>query len=277
MKKKIRDLSTVFFTGLGQIMLQQSPVTGALFLAGIAVSSPLMAMGAALGTIGGILSASILHLSPENQNKGLYGFNGALVGIGSILFFGVTVWGFVLLFVGAFLSVVLMEAMLRRLSIPPYTAPFVIVTWGLLIVGHFLGLSAGAPGSFAGIPDIPLGGFKGLGQVMLQESALSGVFFLVGILACSRARGLWAIAGSLVGGIVALVFGQPMDKIASGLFGANAALTGVSLPPAGMRVWAIFVGFALTVPLVLTFKAIGVPPLTAPFVIASWLSVRFLK
>lgn len=277
MNARIASFNRVLFTGLGQIMLQESPLTGALFLLGVAVNSPLMALGAALGTMGGMVSADILRLSPENQRKGLYGFNGALVGIASVLFFTPTVLTIVLLFGGAFLSVVVMEMMLRRLSIPPYTAPFVLVTWGLLLVRYLLQLSAGMPGGLTAIPDVPLGGFKGLGQVMLQGNALSGVLFLLGILACSKARGLWALVASLVGGATAWLLGQPYDAIATGSFGANAALTGVSLPPSGMKVWALFVGFAFTVLLVFAFTAIGVPPLTAPFVIASWVTMRFLK
>ena len=46
-------------TGLGQIMFQDSPSTGAFFLAGIAIASPLMAAGAALAHVAPKLLAEV--------------------------------------------------------------------------------------------------------------------------------------------------------------------------------------------------------------------------
>ncbi len=42
-------LGKVAFRGIGQVMFQAHAGTGVLFLAGIAVASPLMAAGAAVG------------------------------------------------------------------------------------------------------------------------------------------------------------------------------------------------------------------------------------
>ncbi|MGH7601533.1 MAG: urea transporter [bacterium] len=278
MQRNIVEVSRIFFTGLGQIMLQCSPVTGALFLIGISLNSPVMAVGASLGTIVGMAAGGFLKLSPENQKNGLYGFNAALVGIAAFCFFPLSAWSLLLLVGGAFLSVVVMETMMRHLRVPPYTAPFILVTWGLLWVGRVIPLAPAHTGNgYSWLPDLPLGGLTGLGQVMFQENALSGAFFLVGILACSKLRGLWALAGSLIAGAIAVASGQPGVKVAMGLFGYNAALTALALSSIAVPAFVVMIGAALTVPLVLASAALNISPLTAPFVIATWLTVMFLK
>lgn len=75
------------FKGLGQIMLQDNPVTGMVFLAGICFGSVSMGVAALLAALTGTLTAIVLKFPSENINKGLYGFSAALTGVALILFF----------------------------------------------------------------------------------------------------------------------------------------------------------------------------------------------
>ena len=50
----------VVLRGIGQVFFQENALTGALFVAGIAMSSPIMALGAVLGAAIGSVTASQL-------------------------------------------------------------------------------------------------------------------------------------------------------------------------------------------------------------------------
>ena len=63
------------FRGIGQVFFQENALTGALFLVGIAVSSPLMAVGAAIGSAIGTATAWVLKFDKTEVLAGIYGFN----------------------------------------------------------------------------------------------------------------------------------------------------------------------------------------------------------
>src|SRR6516162_1959188 len=75
------------FRGIGQVFFQEHALTGALFALGIAVSSPLMALGAVVGTAIGTATAWILKYDKTELYAGIYGFNATLVGIATLFFF----------------------------------------------------------------------------------------------------------------------------------------------------------------------------------------------
>jgi len=85
---KIDYFSRIIFNGFSQIMLQENAITGMLFLLGIFYNSVAMGTGALLGVLAGTSTAFIFRYSKKDIQRGLYGFNGALAGIGIILFFG---------------------------------------------------------------------------------------------------------------------------------------------------------------------------------------------
>ena len=93
-------------TGLGQIMFQQNALTGAFFLAGIAVASPLMALGAAAGDLIGTATARALGYDEKDIAAGLYGFNSGLVGIATYFYLQPIIRTHGLLAVGCVLAAV---------------------------------------------------------------------------------------------------------------------------------------------------------------------------
>jgi urea transporter len=101
--------------GIGQVMFQDNPLTGAFFLVAIAWGSyaagvPQVAIAGVVAVIVATLTAQWLHVDDGSLNAGLYGFNGILVGLALATFLapGPLLWVYVLL--GAAVSVVAMLA-----------------------------------------------------------------------------------------------------------------------------------------------------------------------
>src|SRR5262245_46989529 len=99
--------------GVGQVMFQNNPLSGALFLAAIAWGS--YEAGVLHVTLAGLiavvvstLTAHWLHVDEASLRSGLYGYNGILVGLALATFLapGALLWAYVVL--GAAVSVVVM-------------------------------------------------------------------------------------------------------------------------------------------------------------------------
>ena len=119
---------TSLLAGAGEIMFQKSVLTGGLFLLGIALNSLIMALGAIMGLLAATTTAKLSGYDVVEIKDGLYGFNGALVGIAILFFFPPGVLAVILLVLGSALSSMIMHAMRRHIRLPPYTAPFVLAT-----------------------------------------------------------------------------------------------------------------------------------------------------
>ncbi len=130
--------------GVGQVMFQDNPLSGALFLAAIAWGSfaagvPQVLFGGLLAVVAATLTAQWLRVEPASLRAGLYGFNGVLVGLALATFIapGPLLWAYVVL--GAAVSVVAMEAtanVCKAWGMPALTFPFVLVTWLLLLATY---------------------------------------------------------------------------------------------------------------------------------------------
>lgn len=288
---KLLQVSQAFLRGLGQIMLQPSAVTGLLFLIGIAVNSPSQAVGAMVGGATGYVYGRIVASKSEWLSEGLFGFNAALVGLATCVLFESSGLAMVLLVGGALGASVVMHVFLLR-ELPAYTAPFVLASWMVAAIGHHgLHLHAReAAETMRLLPDLPGAPFAGIGQVMFQGEALSGMLFLLGIIFCPIMRkgwhggrilalrqGTWTFIGALIAGGLASVMGESSVTVNLGLYGFNGALAAlaVSLNRPG---WCPPAAFALvTVPIMFAFRSAGLPAFTAPFVIATWLSHGVLR
>jgi urea transporter len=101
--------------GAGQVMFQNNPLTGLLFIVGIfwgAVAAGRIAVGigALIALLISTLTAMALNVEHESLHQGLYGFNGILVGIGVTTFIQNTPLMWVYLVIGAAVSTVAMLA-----------------------------------------------------------------------------------------------------------------------------------------------------------------------
>lgn len=262
----------VILKGIGQVILQNNAWTGLFFLLGISYNSWIMGLGAILGTFIGTISAKILKYSKDDIENGLYGFNGTLVGVAVYYFFHFNFYTLVAVIIGSILSTIIMHEIKKK--IPAYTAPFVLATWIVLFI---IGLLKLAPSiiysnlifnSFNYISSL----FTGVGQVMFQGNVITGLLFLIGILINSRKSALYAIYGSTLGALFALLISLPLSSINIGLFGYNAVLCGIALEGRGSKNFIFTtVGILLSVLLNLWMGNIGIITLTAPFVISTWI------
>lgn len=286
--------------GAGQVMFQPDAWTGLLFLAGIfwgAWSAGRMAVawGAVVGLAVSTLAGRCLCLNREEGEQGLWGFNGILVGCALMTFLKSTPLTWAVLLFGAAASV-WVRAGLNRVMAPwrvnSLTMPFVLTTWLLLLAARALhGVPETAlpqpefPAAFSASVDtdfLPLVTYwlKGLSQVFLLDSWVTGALFLAGLALCNGWSALWAAVASALSLALALLFGGEGASVAAGLYGFSPVLTGIALgsifyrPSWRSALWALtgiaftfFVQAALNVWL----TPVGLPALTAPFCIAAWL------
>lgn len=122
-----------------------------------------------------------------------------------------------------------------------------------------------------------LGLLRGFGQIMLQASAVTGTLFILGIGVGSLTMLMGALLGALSGLLGAWLLRFDIGAISQGLYGFNAALVGLAMfffhAPSAMLTGLVVAGAILSTLLmhVMRLKAASVPPLTAPFVLSTWL------
>ena len=275
----IQDFVKIHLRGAGQVMFQENALTGLLFLLGILANSWVMFVGAVIGTMASTLAAIFLGYDKKDIGGGLYGFNGCLVGIA--LFFFLVPDSEVLLFViaGAALSSIIMNFMHKR-KLSPFTFPFVLSAWIALYSISATGVLAfqPQPSAVATYFDAAPSLLTSLGQVMFQGSALTGMIFLVALLASSRSSAAYALLGAAAGIAVSLVLGFPLALVNAGIFGYNGVLAAIAF--SGRKKFALhfaMLSAALSSLVLFLFQSSGIIALTAPFVFAAWIMLALGK
>ena len=268
-----RNFAEIIFRGISQIFLLNNVITGILFLAGVFYNSWPIGMGAVIGVLTGTFTALLFKYKRDDINNGLYGYNGALVGLAAIYFFGLHIPSVIAMFFGAILSSIIMHFMIKR-KLPPFTAPFIISTWILMatiLTLHIIPLQAAQLPDASNLEIIPALS-RGIGQVMFQENMITGIILFIGILVSSRISALYALLGTGIGVIVACVCSFPLSMITAGLFGFNGVLCGIAL--SGKKWHHVILAIAsivVSVFIMFGMSRLGIITLTAPFVISTWL------
>ena len=142
---------------------------------------------------------------------GIYSFNSVLSGMAVILFLtGDNRWIIALLAAAiAALSMVMLTKWIAKWGIPILTLPFVFITWiGLLVtyrtdVLHMdPGFVTSSPARWnlptEGTPTLLVGLIKGIGEVFIIDSLLTGSLILVGLFLAGWRFGVYAIIGTFV-------------------------------------------------------------------------------
>lgn len=266
------------FRGIGQVMLQNNMVSGILFLIGIAYNDIFLALAAFIGCNLGTLAAYLLKYDKEDIDNGLYGFNGTLVGIAIWLFFGVGIISTIALIVGAMFSSIVSKWLQK--IIPPYTAPFVLVTWLFFILLPLIS-SLALPVAGESLTEnfnLLSASAHGFGQVMFQENIVTGILFLIGILINSQLGAIYSVYATLLGIGTAYLFAVPIDSINAGLMGYNAILCAIALAgDKNNRFLWISGAVIVSVLINIGMAKIGFITLTAPFVITTWIFLKIRK
>lgn len=286
--------------GSGQVMFQGNIWTGLFFLIGIFVGAyqegqGLVAWGALVGLLVSSATAYFLPLSREDGNNGLWGFNGILVGCAFLTFLGSTVFTWLALILCSMLTTwvrVAFNNIMAPWKVNSLTFPFVFLTWIFLFSARMMQSIPPTHMSTPHLnldvsPDIELGfvnvviyWLKGVSQVFLINSWITGLLFLIALFISNKWAAIWAAIASAVALLIAILFKAPGIDIANGLYGFSAVLTGIALGVTFYQVnyktaiWAL-IGIVATVfvqagmdGMLLPF---GLPSLTAPFCITTWL------
>lgn len=274
----VRDVLTAIGRGVGQVMFQENALSGLLMLAGLACGSWQAAVLALSGNAVGTLTAYLADFDREDIRRGLYGFNGTLVGIAVGVFMKIGMWTILLLILGAALSSLLYRRWPMRGVIPPFTAPFIIVTWCLLGLVHWQSPELLLPAPVAVpevVPDVHGAFCRNLGQVMFQgATSWSGALFLLGIMVGSARSTIAAVVGAAVPLMFFFLGMGDYAEYNAGLLGYNAVLCamalGVDRRPDAM--WATL-SVVLSVFMQVLGMRCGLVTLTAPFVLSVWLTM----
>lgn len=267
------------FRGIGQVMFQNNALSGVLMLVGIGCNSLSMCLFALLGTTISTLTAIALKYSRENIGNGLYGFNGTLVGIAVPCFMAINVWSVVLMVIASVAATLVTRGFEKQKLLPTLTAPFVILTWVMLLVSYACpelqqtgeNVVAGDR-AFSILRAVSLN----FGQIMLQgNSLLTGVFFLLAILVNSRKMALEALLACVLALVVVCVPLIDTQLINNGMYGYNAILTVLAvanvLNISSWRNTKVLIALGLSIVFQYAGLRLGIVTLTAPFVLSVWL------
>ncbi len=283
--------------GIGQVFLQNNPLSGALFLVGIFLGSWFAGMDAVVGTVVATGTAMAFGVPRESLRQGLYGFNGALVAV-ALTFFLPDNWKLVVFVVIAAATSTVATAAVQNFlhtnHIPGLTAAFIATLWlflaGLRQFTHLVGpetslldphFPSTPTGSTApiGVKDLLTGFFNGFSEVLLQSGVWTGVFILLGLLVNSRITATAAAIGSLAGFGAAWILGLPTELLSSGLAGYNSVLTMIALGglyyvlSVRSAIFALGAGIVTVVlfgAMTTLLAPVGLPVSTAPFVLTTW-------
>ncbi|CAM5203022.1 Urea transporter OS=Castellaniella defragrans OX=75697 GN=HNR28_002847 PE=3 SV=1 [Castellaniella denitrificans] len=258
--------------GVGQVYLLPSARAGVVLLGAVAWQSWTLAGACLLGALAGTAWGLSVG-DAAGSRAGLDGYNGALTGLGimAVLAPGPLAWSLVAPL--ACLAAWFAHAWRGRCAVPPYTAPFVLVTWLLMAAAAGLGLprAAVAVAADPGWNGAAQGLLRGVGQVMFLDDPRAGALCLLGLaLGAPRA----ALSAGLASGLCLLAAswaGFPADAARMGLYGFNAVLAAEALRTVRPGRWLLpCLGALLSLGLMRGFQALELPPLTAPFLLATW-------
>lgn len=298
----------VCLRGIAQVMLQNNPLTGALFLAAIvwasyAADAWRLAIAAILAVIVANLTALWLRVDTDELESGLYGYNATLVGLTLATFLapGALLWLYLVL--GAVVSVIATQAtfnLLKPSGLPALTFPFFLVAWLMLLASYgFAGLSgtslpSGAVvGAYQAYQTAPLdilgfvqGVFKSISQVFLKADGLAALLLVVGLLVSSPAAAAFAVGGAIIAVATAHLLGAESDLITGGLLGFSPVLTAIALGTVFYRpsprvalyaaLGAVFTAVTQAA-MNVALTPLAIPALTAPFVLVTWIFLAPLR
>ena len=275
-----KELMPTSLVGVGQVIFLNNQQSGMILLGGLAYGNPWLASMAAWGSLVSTSTAHMAGLDRDKLNAGLYGYNGCLVGCASAVFVDPTLLATT---VGAMLCPFVGVALDKAVrTTPQWTLAFNAVTLSMLLRSKPLHVVAGEGGASSSsavvesvsVMDLLSGPLKGISQIFVVESSVSGLAVLGGIALYSPLLAAHALMGSTLGTLVGAALAAPSSELATGLWGFNSALTSMAigvffvpnrestvLSVGGAAVTAILFGAIKTV----MGDALGAPALTLPF------------
>lgn len=285
--------------GFSQVLLVENKISGCLILLGISLHSPLLGFMAFCSAVVGNVTAKYCGGDEVLIRQGIYSFNSILAGVAVMLFLHDTIrWSIAL--VAAAAAAILLSSlgkMFAKWDIPLLTFPFVIVTWiGLLLTYQIPAVHinpnfvTSSPAQwnipYEGKPTLWIGLIKGIGEVFIIDSFWAGCFILIALFFAGWKFGVFAIIGALASWLTAYLIGVDLQSLDLGLYNYNAVLTIIAvsiifdektrrLPQTGIL--AAMLTVPVTAGLETLLNPLGLPALTFPFIICTWLTLAARK
>ncbi|KVZ11452.1 urea transporter [Burkholderia ubonensis] len=255
----------ILLRSLGQIVLQANALTGALLLAALALTDARLACAALLGAAAANMVAVLTGAARRDVEAGLHGFNGALAALAAVTFALQPLAAVALAPLAAAGAALVQRALRRPLETwrqCPYSSPCLAVTalWLPFVATQHAGASAA--GVSLTLPAFAPALLAGVAQAAFAQGAWAGALIVAGLAAASRRAAAFAL-------------GAGAATFADGLPGFNGALAALALMPRGAR--AALAAAVLAALLQALAMRAGVTALTAPFVLASWLTVWVMR
>ncbi|MGD9648894.1 MAG: urea transporter [Pirellulales bacterium] len=265
--------------GCAQLCFQSNELTGLCFLVAVLVASPVafayLLVAAALAPGGRML----LGERGPALDSGLPGLNPCLIALALPAFFhagwnDIGMWGVLLLAVAS--TVVLTRVADVLLPFPTLAFPYVVTFWGLYALAAWLSvlqpiaLGPTPPESLHPVEAVLLG----LGQALFSPAIGSGMLFFVGVLISNWRHALLALCGAVIGTVMSCYHGgvTGFGDVDQGLYGFNGVLTAVSVFLfCGGKLRLSILGAVIATMLMPAFAYLGLPALSAPFVLTTWL------
>lgn len=270
-------------------MFQNSPLAGGLFLLGIGLASFAdgnftILVSALFCTIIANIFARMIKASDQQIKDGLYGYNALLIGMAGAVFLKPSLLMIGPLFLASVLSVLMIfiisEKIPHQRSFPVLTSPFVLITWIMFFLVHryfpeLQKTSLPTPTT----QSLIAGPLKSFSQIFILENALTGALILAGLFFNSWQSALSALLAVALTFIIGLGIGINPLLMEHGLYSYNAILTAIALGSVFFKkpleaLGGIIAGLALTLIfqelLANALAPIGLPILTAPFILAVW-------
>ena len=277
--------------GMGQVVFCNSPLSGALITAGLAVGDPCLAGLALLGCGSATATARLMSLDAAAIQSGLFGYNGALVGCAFSVFLGAPLAATAAAVVpAAAASTAVANYLGGAMSLPHFTLAFNIVTLAVLAFVQPFAKAEGDEADAAGSSSTsaervsldPVDWIEavlnGISQIFVVQSPLAGILIALGIAAYSQMAAGALVLGSAIGALGGGLCGADLAEVSMGLWGFNAALTSLAVSvffvPTGPSYIALMCGgAALATALTAGLKGVAAstiasPSLTVPFCLA---------
>ncbi|PMG15067.1 urea transporter [Vibrio splendidus] len=281
--------------GIGQVYFTPSVMTSILLLFAISIESLALAFLTSLGASCSYALAFCCYMyTNTNTNKaaydidsGMYALNGALIGLFIGNFFGVTPLLVLVAVLGALLTVPVANIVFRFKKYRGYTSAFILTSWLIYAIQSTLDLSAFSPSNSAlipiisfeanswfNLPPVVIPWLKGISQVSFIENALSGLVILVAIALNNIKHAIWIMLAVIISTVFSGLIGASSELVAQGLYGYNAILATLALVLYPRIPWPLtLLGMLLSCVITLGFHELSLLPLTAPFILSTWVVV----
>lgn len=292
-KSRLSWLLISSLKGISQVILIENAITGFIILIAVMIASIPLGIITLLSAIIGTLIGKIGGADLDSINQGLYGYNSVLTGMALSLFLsGDDRW--VIALMGAAIAAVCSAMFIHLMKItglPVLTFPYIILTWFMLLASYRLATFNLSPAlvpqslsnwklNIEGETNWFQGSMNGIGQVFFLDNPVSGVLIFIAVFWAGWRFGVYAIIGNAVALINSYLLGGEHSLIFAGLYGYNAILTiiAVSIVFKENQRFSLLSGIiaaCLTVPITASVDTwllpYGLPALTMPFVLCSWL------